>query len=474
MRSPIEIASISIVAVALTACGPKGAETKVPDGSGPGGQASQPDDGAAIPEASAAAKTDFAAAVKTYHAIKQGGPLSGDACERAAGAFHEVYQAHGAPMAIAEFNAGVVREQCGQTDKAEAIYEQLIAAVPKFDLAYNNLGVIYWKKGQEAKALELFKRGVEADKLTAQSARNNVAGLLRNQYVGRADGGAFTEAERSLQTVLSIDSNNQTAYENLARIYYDRGRRRDKSYLVLANLVVTQGLRVLKERGRESPDLYNIQGLLLLEREDQVNALRAFKEATRIEPGHVEANLNIAFISIRFRDYATAEKVLQLALKDPRQAKNVEAHLALGVAQRGLKKFKDAESSYTLALRLDATDPRPLFNLGVLYQDHISTQDSVDEKANVKLITVAKGHYDKFLAVAGADKKWKHEVLLVKDRIATIDESIRFAGVAADLRAKAAELAAQAKAAELAEQKRLLELERQAEDAEAKAAGTGQ
>ncbi len=471
MRNLIEIASISIVAVALTACGPKGEETKPPDGAGTGDAAGKPDDDAGLPEASAsaAAKADFAAAVKTYQAAKRDGKLSGDECERATGAFQKVYEAHGAPMAIAQFNAGVIREACGQPDRAEAIYTHLITAVPKFDLPYNNLGVIYWKNGQEAKAIEMFNRGVEANKLTAQAARNNVAGLLRDEYVGRGDAGAFTEAEKSSQTVLALDSGNQTAYENLARIYYDRGHRQDKSYLVLANLVVTQGTRVLKAQGRESPELYNIQGLLLLEREDQVSALKAFKEATRVEPGHVEANLNIGFISIRFRSYATAEKAFQVALKDARQAKNTEAHLALGVAQRGLKKFKEAEASYITALRLDAADPRPLFNLGVLYQDHIGTQDGVDDQQNTKIITVARGHYTRFIAVASPDKKWTHEVLLAKDRIATIDETIRFVGVSADIQARAAALEAQAKAAELVEQKRLLELERQTEAAEAAA-----
>lgn len=470
MRNLIEIASISIVAVALTACGPKGEQTKPPDGAETGGETGKPDDDTRLHEAAAAkAKADFAAAVKTYQAAKHDGKLSGDECERAAGAFQTVYEAHGAPMAIAQFNAGVIWEACGQPDRAEAIYKQLITAVPRFDLPYNNLGVIYWKQGEEAKAIEMFNRAVEANKLTALAARNNVAGLLRDEYVGRADAGAFTEAEKSLQTVLALDSSNQTAYENLARIYYDRGHRQDKSYLVLANLVVTQGTRVLKARGRESPELYNIQGLLLLEREDQVSALKAFTEATRVDPDHVEANLNIGFISIRFRSYATAEKAFQIALKDARQARNIEAHLALGVAQRGLKKFKEAEASYIMALRLDAADPRPLFNLGVLYQDHIGTQDGVDDQQNTKLITVAKGHYARFIAVASPDKKWTREVLLAKDRIATIDETIQFAGVSAGLRARAAELEAQAKAAELVEQKRLIELERQAEAAEAAA-----
>lgn len=470
MRNLIKIASIGVLAVALTACGKKGTDTNNPETAGGGGGGKG---GPAVDakDASKEAKADFLAAVKAYQSAKSDGKLSGDECERVAGEFQKVFKAHGVQMALAQFNSGVVWEECGQNDKAEGIYAQLISQAPKFDLAYNNLGVLYWKKGQESKALDMFKKGVEANKLSARAARNNVAGLLRNQYITNVDANTFNEIEKAIQGVLALDSGNQAAYENLARVYYDRGHRKDKSYLVLANLVVTQGMRVLKTEGRESSDLFNIQGLLLLERQDQVNALKAFKESVRIEPNHVEANLNIGFISIRFRDYATAEKAFQIALKDPRQSKNPEAHLALGVAQRGLKKFKDAEASYNKALKLNANDPRPFFNLGVLYQDHIGTQDNVDVKENEKLITVAKGHYNKFIAAAGSNKQWAQQVLLAKDRIATIDQTFEFNKISIELMKKAKEMEELQKKQEEEERKRLLELEKQAEAAEAAEAG---
>lgn len=473
MRNLIKITSIGVLAVALTACGKDKTGTNTPGGDGGGGVKGDPNKPPIAAEASKEAKADFEKAVKDYQAAKSDGKLSGDECDRVAGGFQRVYKTHGVQMAIAQFNSGVIYEECGQTDKAESVYSQLISQAPKFDLAYNNLGVIYWKKGQESKALDMFKKGVEANKLSARAARNNVAGLLRNQYVSSGDNNAFGEAEKSIQGVLALDSGNQGAYENLARIYYDRGHRKDKSYLVLANLVVTQGSRVLKVDNRESADLYNVQGLLLLERDDQVSALKAFKEAVRVEPQHVEANLNIGFISIRFRDYATAEKAFQVALKDPRQAKNVEAWLALGVAQRGLKKFKESEEAYQKAIKLNSSDPRPWYNLGVLYQDHISTQDNVDDKENQRLINVAKGHYNKFVEAAKSDKQWSQQVLMAKDRIVTIEQTIENMAKMKEMEAKAKELEAKMKAQEEEERKRLLELERQAMEAEAAEGGGG-
>lgn len=470
MRNLIKLASIGVLAVGLTACGKKPKDTTDPGGGGGdgGGTAGGNVAGGANPKAATAeAKADFQAAVKTYLSAKSDGKISGDECERVASGFQRVYKQHGVQMAIAQFNAGVVYEECGQADKAEPIYSGLTSSAPKFDLAYNNLGVIYWKKGQDAKALEMFKKGVEANKLSARAARNNVAGLMRNQYVTNTDLNVFNEAQTAIQGVLALDSGNQAAYENLARIYYDRGHLKDKSYLVLADLVVTQGLRVLKTDNKESSDILNIKGLLLLEKDNQVDALKTFKESVRVEPSHVEANLNIGFISIRFRDYATAESAFNTALKAPSVQKNIEVWLALGVAQRGLKKFKEAEASYNKAKGLSANDPRPWFNLGVLYQDHLSTQDGVDPmKEGEKLVNTAKGHYNKFISTAAGNKVYTTRVLEAKDRIATIEQTIEFNKISAELEKKAAEMAKVAAAQEAEERKRLLELEKQAMDAE--------
>ena len=465
MRNLINFASIGLLAVALTACGkPKNTGTTTPDGggNGTGGGAADVAGGANPAAATVEAKADFEKAVKAYLAAKSDGKLSGDECEKASGEFARVYKTHGIQMAISQFNAGVVWEECGQPDKAEPIYSGLISSAPKFDLAYNNLGVIFWKKGQDSKALDMFKRGVEANKLSARAARNNVAGLMRNQYITNTDVTVFTEAEKSIQGVLALDSSNQAAYENLTRLYYDRGHLKDKSYLVLADLVATQGVRVLKADNKESSDIYNIKGLLLLEKDNQVDALKTFKEAVRVEPNHIEANLNIGFISIRFRDYATAEGAFQTALKSGAQQKNIEVWLALGVAQRGLKKYKEAEESYVKASKLNASDPRPWFNLGVLYQDHMSTQDGVDMKKGEELIAVAKKHYGKFKETAAGNKAYETRKLEADDRIATIDQTFEFNKISVELEKKAAEMAKIEKEQQEAERKRLLELEKAA------------
>lgn len=462
MRTPKKILGLLALGLALTACKNKGGAPKPPTGAeGKPGAALDPK------KASAEAKAAFKSVAEKYAAATKSAPLSKGQCESFAKDFKAVYDKYGAQMTIAWFNAGAAYEECGEIDKAEEVYQAITKQVPKFDLAYNNLGVIYWSRNQESKALDYFKKAVEVNPKT-RAPRNNLAAALRNKYADSPQQPDFENAERQIQTVLAVDSGNRLAYENLARLYYDRGRLKDKSYLLLADLVVAQATRRLKEDyGIESADIFNIQGLLYMEKDNQVDALKAFKKAAELEPSHADANMNMAMISIRFRDYAQAEKSLGIALKDKRQRGNVETHIAMGVAKRGLRKYQEAEDAFKTAMKSKSGDPRPLYNLGILYQEHIATaQDDFSKKP----YEVAKDYFGKFSSAAGGKKEFSETVADAKSRVESIDQLFKDIDEMKKLEAEAKRLEEEAKKQEAEERKRLLDLEQKARDAAAKAA----
>lgn len=322
---------------------------------------------------------------------------------------------------IARFNVAAIHEACGQAQQAEAIYAEL--AEREYPAALNNLGVIAWDRGEHTKAFELFERAVAADVTHAIAARNNLAMALRERYAGSHAAADFDQAERHLQSILAVDSSNKVAYENLARLYYDRGRTQDSSYLLLAELVITQAQRILAARGQQSGDLHNLRGLLLIEQNDQVQALRAFRQAVEIEPDHIDAHRNIAMIALRFRDYDSAERSLESALEFDSVTTDIEAWIALGVAKRGLRKYEDAEQAYRQALALDTGDPRPWYNLGILAQEHRSGL-ATDEQGVTVAYEQALTHYRTFVEQAGASPRWRDAVAEAKDRIAVVEDSI--------------------------------------------------
>jgi tetratricopeptide (TPR) repeat protein len=424
-------------------------------------------------KAQAAAEEDFAKAVASYDEAMKDGSISGGECAKTAGAFERVAKEHGKRMQIAQFNAAAIYESCGDNGKAKSMYEAL--AKDNFHLALNNLGVMYWNEGKTKKAMEYFEKSVAADKKLAFAARNNLAAGLRDRYTSsdKPDKSVFEKAELQIQNVLAVDSSNQAAYENLARLYYDRGRLADRSYLLLANLVVSQAIQVLKEEGKESADLYNLAGLLRMQDDDQVEALKAFKKATSVNEKHTDANLNIAFISIRFRDYESAEKSLDIALKDPKESENYEAVLAMGVAKRGLKKYAEAEKYYKQAAKLNPKDPRPYYNLGILQHEHVSGTKE-DSKQQEEVFKVAKGHYKKFVDMAGSGKKWSTLVDDAKGRMVIIDDAIVAFREAEKMAAEAKRLEELEKKQAEEERQRLLDLEKQALEAEKAAAAAAE
>ncbi|MEM6994525.1 MAG: tetratricopeptide repeat protein [Myxococcota bacterium] len=421
-----------------------------------------------IPRTTQEAIDDFGRVAADYSKAAKDGEWDDATCDEFATRFEKVYKKHGAMMAVALFNAGAVRERCGDPVAARAIYERAVEAAPKLDEAHNQLGVLALRRGDDTAALRHFTAAIQASP-TASAPRNNLAAALRGRYAAEPQDSAFRKAENQIQNVLAVDSDNRLAFENLARLYYDRGRLKDKAYLLLADLVVSQGLAVSERLKRDSPDLYVIRGLILMEHEADVRALRAFEEAVTLDPEHGDAHMNIAMIALRFRDFDSAKKSLDVARQHPNHEGNIETYLGLGVAHRGLRDYKQAQKAFERAQELDAADPRPQYNLGVLFQEHIApAADEFDEGLNRKAIAYFNAFSDK----AGADDRYVRDVKDARFRVGVIKESIQTWIDFADLKAKADEIERKAKLAEEKERRELLELERRAQEAAAKAAAS--
>lgn len=415
-------------------------------------------------------------AVTLLERAEADGVLDASECDELEAAFLALHDPREPSTAAGPFDAAVIRERCGQPERATELYRMALSTDPEHAGAHNNLGILHWRAGDHAAAFASFERAVKADPALPM-ARNNLSEALRERYVEDGDSEDFDRAELALRNALAVDSDSAIAHENLARLYYDRGRTHDRSYLLLSGLVITRGLRVLEEQGRSSAELHNLQGLLLMEEDDPVLALRAFEEAARIDPAHARAHVNIAMISLRFRDFDTAETSLATARKDPRFRDDMEVLLATAVARRGLRRFDDAKEVLLEAEELGADDPRPLYNLGILLQEHIGPQRSstVDESGRASFddgpMLDARGYFERF--ARAANDRFPEEAADARARISSIDQFLQDVKDLEALEAEQERMEALAREQQEEERQRLLEIERKAKAAAGGGAPTG-
>jgi tetratricopeptide (TPR) repeat protein len=373
--------------LALAGCGGPQAESK--KGSGGGGGRTAADENAPPPpsdekiqehqeqqkaqpvkKVSANVRADFDAAVARWEAGKKNNTLNSD-CRSLASEFDGVARSHKELAAQAFFNAGTLLDLCGDDKGAEDKYKASLDANPGYGFALNNLGEIYYRRGNPTTAKMWFDKAVNtADaKDRPAAAYNNLAVILYNQYKESGDKALLTDAVSKLRRALAIDSDSMVAYNLLALIYYTTAES-DRSKLQLAQLVCDEAIK----GNADYPPIYNTLGLIKLRKKDVTGALKDFEHAVQLDAKYVEAHLNIGAIALSSRQYDKAELSFRAVQK--LQPNNVDATIGLGVALRGQRKFDEAETMYKKAAELDPKSCAVPYDLGVLYQDYKTAADN--------------------------------------------------------------------------------------------------
>ncbi|HJZ87372.1 MAG TPA: tetratricopeptide repeat protein [Polyangia bacterium] len=345
----------------------------------------------------------FDSALEKAQKILGEGPLTSGKCSQAASLFEAVADKN-PKIASARYNQGLLYDKCGQLEKAERAYKQALEMNPRYANALGGLGVVAWKKGDRQGAENYFRQALGIDQ-RCLPALVNMAVLLRERALRTGDANAVRDAQDDVRRALAVDGENMSAYTTLALIYYDLAGG-DKSKLEMAETVIAQAT---KKNDHYAP-LWNVSGLVALKKKNVTRALRDFRRAVELDPGFVEAHMNIGAITLSFRDYVSAEQSFKTVLKrDPR---NVDAVIGLGVAYRGQRKIKEAEEQYQAAAKLDPRNCAVPYNMGLLYQDYMGTSEAELRKA--------QGFYREFVSRCSNERD---KVAEAERRTKNIDET---------------------------------------------------
>jgi tetratricopeptide (TPR) repeat protein len=308
------------------------------------------------------------------------------------------------PKAAKEFEGAMRALRVGGPEAQETAKQRLKAAL-EIDAtlweAWHDLGVIAYKDGEDDAAVDAFSRAlrIKADhiasvlgraeahrragrkkearadyeaalKTTAEDDPNRRDAAARMASLLR-DAGDFDDAVGVLRDTVRVSGTNARIYTELGLIYIAQKR------FELAQLVLVKAA----ELDAKDPAVYNAFAVLALRQGKAQEAFERFDQAVSLDPSYLDARFNKAAVLLDAGDYTRARAELSAIIQ--RRPDDYAAHVALGVAHRGLKDFTEAKKTWERVIK-DAprrSEPRAdaMFDVAILATDY--QNDAVAGKA---------------------------------------------------------------------------------------------
>lgn len=326
----------------------------------------------------------------------EGSGWNEQACSNTIEKFEDAVEAQGnGEFAEALYMIGLTHSRCGNDSDARTFYTRALRANEQMCKARVAMGLLDLEGGNAGQARQAFERAVRDDP-QCTSGYTNLAIMQREQ-----GGEQEQEALRNLRRALAIESDYLPAFNQMALLYYQRGKRSGgAASLDLAEIVCRQAQLI---EATYAP-IYNTWGLVKIQKGDVIEALRFFEKAIELDASMFEAQMNFAQITISFRGYSDARSSFAKAVE--LRPNDYEAHLGLGAAHRGLEQFDQAKSEYERAIAIDANRPEAYFNLGILYHDYLSAQ--VEDP--IPPLLRGKEYYEQFVQKARGNERYAEAV----------------------------------------------------------------
>jgi tetratricopeptide (TPR) repeat protein len=318
------------------------------------------------------------------------------------------------PAALREIDAGLRALRLGgpeANERAAEAFERAVAADPTLWEAWHDLGVVRAREGDD-------RRAVAAYGTALQHKRDHAPSLLARAEAHRRLG-RRAEAKADYEAALALDEDDAATRLRLASLLREAGDtegslravrevlRRSAGAKELADANVELGLIYLAA-GREelaglvlskaasadakNPRVWNALGLLALKGGRDQEAFQHLDRATNLDPTFRDARFNKATVLLDAGDYKQAKAELDAALAGKEDAADLDALVALGVADRGLGEHRAARSTWERVLRVAPMHADALYNLGLLHMDFLKEEPKAREYFTKYMAAAADAH----------------------------------------------------------------------------------
>lgn len=210
-------------------------------------------------------------------------------------------------------------------------------------------------------------RGTEEDDPSRRDASARLASLLR-------EAGEFDDAVTLLRETVRLNGVNAKIYTELGLIYIQQ-KRPELAQLVLAKAI---------ELDAKDPAIFNALALLAQRSGKAQEAFQLYDQAVSLDASYIDARFNKATVLLDAGDYQRAK--IELSAIVERRPDDYAAHVALGVAHRGLKEHEAAKKTWDRVIkeapRRGTARADAMFNLALLKLDFL--EDTVGGKAELE------------------------------------------------------------------------------------------
>ena len=266
----------------------------------------------------------------------------------------------------AHYNLGLVQLEMGALRDARSSFESALKYKADMRDALLALGISSERLGELQSAMTTYMQGMALDKEDVDFL-NGVARVLRKQ-------GKTTQARDRARAILEINANSLEAYNTLGLAYLDLGE------IELARFVFIKAEASVPGGDLNASIQANL-GLVFFKKEDEFEAEARFVRAMALDPDHVGASVNLAYIKLQNYDFEGARLLLEKAHQ--RVPGNVPIALDLAVAYSGSGELKKAEELYDeIANSPGEFQASATYNLGILYADKLKDLDAAVAQYN--------------------------------------------------------------------------------------------
>lgn len=173
--------------------------------------------------------------------------------------------------------------QIGHWKNSIALFEHALAVTEDNWLAYNNLGIAQYHRGQYPAAVDNFRASLKL-RPAFTTAHYGLGTTLSKM-------GRYEEAVFHFQECIRIDPDFKEAYFNIGNIYFRQGRYHEAVVRFAEVLRIDPG----------AAEAYNQIGFILMRRERYKGAERYFLKALELNPDSINARHNLEALKSRLR-----------------------------------------------------------------------------------------------------------------------------------------------------------------------------